>query len=531
MENAAQRVLQGDVLHHAWASISAQSPARLLHTLPVWVYVACVVIFGGWMTSRVNAAKAMKNWRFDCAEVPRDGPNLGTTLRKGLVQYPDEPFKVVTADGFIVFLPARHIQELCMHPRTEVSFGHMVLQYFSSWATGFGVNNDTFLKGTKLGLLSNGARFIEPMIDETTAACSRLFGCSGDGDTDENGWTSVNVTYAAGQLTAQVMARAFVGKSLSRDQSWVDGQVSYLAYVWAAARGIQNWPLWIQPVVYRFVKGYKNLRQEERRLAEMLRPDFDTTRLGTYGSEVKTKREQTMIDHFLTVTEAGKKEDIMFHMTLQYQLIFTAIHPTSETLWQVLYDIALYPECQEILRQELAGVDRTHHKSWLSQVPKMDSFIKESQRLHAASLVTLTRKVLKPITTSTGLHFQAGTQISYMTDAVNLDPNRWSDPEEFDCLRFYKLKQEVKTDSQQVTLNYSYSGSPGQLNFGYGVQACCGRHYAGWFIKMVLAELVTMYDLKLKDGPGVGDGARFFTIRSQRIGNPKAEILARRRER
>lgn len=65
---------------------------------------------------------------------------------------------------------------------------------------------------------------------------------------------------------------------------------------------------------------------------------------------------------------------------------------------------------------------------------------------------------MKPITTSTGLHFQAGTQISYMTDAVNLDPNRWSDPEEFDCLRFYKLKQDVKTDSQQVTLNYSYSG-------------------------------------------------------------------------
>ncbi|KAL0930029.1 Ent-kaurene oxidase 6 [Colletotrichum truncatum] len=530
MENAAQLVFQGDALHHAWASISAQSPARLLHVLPAWVYVACIAIFGWWTMRRINAAKALKNWKFDCPEVPRDGPNLGSTLRKGLVQYPDEPFKVSTADGFIVFLPSRHIQELCMHPRTVVSFGHMVLQYFSSWATGFGVNNDTFLKGTKLGLLSNGARFIGPMIDETTASCARLFGCGGDNNTDEKGWTSVNVSYAAGQLTAQIMGRAFVGKSLSRNQSWVDGQVSYLAYVWAAARGIQNWPLWIQPLVYRFVKGYKDLRQEERRLAEMLRPEFDAVRLGTYGSEAKTKREQTMIDHFLTVTEAGKREDIMFHMTLQYQLIFTAIHPTSETLWQVLYDIALYPECQAILRQELAGVDRTDHKSWLSQVPKMDSFMKESQRLHAASLVTLTRKVLKPITTSTGLHFPAGTQISYMTDAVNLDPNRWTDPEEFDCLRFYKLKQDVKTDSQQVTLNYSYSGRPDQLNFGYGVQACCGRHYAGWFIKMVLAELVTKYDLKLKDGPGVGDGMRFFTIRSQRIGNPKAEILARRRE-
>ncbi|KAK1985258.1 P450 monooxygenase No.2 [Colletotrichum cereale] len=237
-----------------------------------------------------------------------------------------------------------------------------------------------------------------------------------------------------------------------------------------------------------------------------------------------------MIDDFLKVTETGKQKDITFHMTLQYQLIFTAIHPTSETLWQVLYDIALYPEYQEILRKELDELDRIDQTSWLSQVPKMDSFMKESQRLHAASLVTLTRKVLKPITISTGFHFPVGTQVSYMTDAVNLDPNRWSDPGKFDGLRFYKMKKDIETESHKVTLSYSYSG-PGQLNFGYGVQACCGRQYAGWCIKMILAELVTVYDLKLKEGPGVGDDMRSFTIRSQRIGNPKTEILARRRER
>ncbi|KAF4902655.1 Aspyridones efflux protein [Colletotrichum fructicola] len=486
----------------------------------------------------LSKAAAKWDWKFDCPEVPRDGPNLGTTLRKGLLQvrlciiaarsggivdntqkYPDEPFKVMTADGFVVFLPARHIQELCMHPRTEVSFGHMVLQYFSSWATGFGVNNDTFLRGTKLGLLSTGSRFIVPMIDETTAACSRLF----DGrdraysNPDDEGWTSVNVSYAAGQLTAQIMARAFVGKSLSRDQYWVDGQVSYLAYVWAAARGIQQWPKWAQPLVYRFVKGYRDLRNEERRLADRLRTEFEVARLGNDRSEAGKIRERTMIDDFLTVTDPDNQDDIVFHMTLQYQLIFTAIHPTSETLWQVLYDIALYPEYQEILRNELKEVDRTDERSWLSQVPKMDSFMKESQRLHAASLVTLTRKVLKPMTTSSGLHFPAGSQISYMTDAVNLDPNRWSDPEKFDGLRFYNMKMDVETGSQQVTLSYSYSGFPGQLNFGYGVQACCGRHYAGWLIKMILAELVTMFDLKLAEGPGEEEGMRCFTIRSQRI--------------
>ncbi|OBR14974.1 Phoma betae P450 monooxygenase No.2 [Colletotrichum higginsianum IMI 349063] len=526
MEKLSQLVSKRDALHHAWVNISSQSAAKLSCIL---LYVTCAAVFGWWVAARAKAARAKKHWDFDCPEVQRDGPNLGSTLKRGLLQYPDEPFKVMTADGFIVFLPARHIQELCMHPRTEVSFGHMVLQYFSSWATGFGINNNTFLKGTKSGLVSNGARFIEPMIDETKVACSRLFDGGGGGYSDEKEWTSVNVSYAAGQLTAQVMARAFVGKSLSRNQEWVDGQVSYLAYVWAAARGIQKWPLWVQPLVYRFVKGYRDLRHEERRLADLLRPEYDASRLGINRRDADVNRERTMIDDFLTVTEADKQEDIMFHMTLQYQLLFTAMHPTSETFWQVLYDIALYPEYQEILRQELDGIDRTDPRSWLSQVPKMDSFMKESQRLHAASLVTLTRQVLKPMTISTGLHFPAGAQVSYMTDAVNLDPKRWSDPEKFDGLRFYKMREDIGSESQQVTLNYSYSGFPGQLNFGYGVQACCGRQYAGWFIKMMLAELVTMYDLKLKEDPGVGDDKRCFTVRSQRIGNPKAEILARRR--
>lgn len=81
-----------------------------------------------------------------------------------------------------------------------------------------------------------------------------------------------------------------------------------------------------------------------------------------------------------------------------------------------------------------------------------------SNYLTLPSSVTLTRKVLKPMTTSSGLHFPAGSQISYMTDAVNLDPKRWSDPEKFDGLRFYNMKMDVETESQQVTLSYSYSG-------------------------------------------------------------------------
>ncbi|KAI6522321.1 hypothetical protein MCOR07_009193 [Pyricularia oryzae] len=140
----------------------------------------------------------------------------------------------------------------------------------------------------------------------------------------------------------------------------------------------------------------------------------------------------------------------------------------------------------------------------------------------------MTRKVLKPIQLSTGLSIPAGCQVSYMTDAVNKDPKRWTNPFEFDPLRFYKLQNSLDDKSQKAKFNYSYSG-PGQLNFGYGVQACPGRVYAAWTIKMLIAELVLKYDLKLSEGPGEGDMNRNFTVRSQRIGNPKATILARRR--
>ncbi|KAH8847004.1 hypothetical protein MCOR27_010891 [Pyricularia oryzae] len=232
----------------------------------------------------------------------------------------------MSADGYLIFLPAHDIQELCMHSRTEVSFGHMVEHYFSTRYTGFGANNATFLKGTKLGIVSNGSTFIPALFDEAESSISRIFGAPSP--TDDDGYVRINVTYAAGQITAQTMARSFVGKGLSRSRDWVDGQLAYMNFVWAAARGIQAWPRWLQPLVYRFVKGYRDLRDEECRIADRLQPEFDAARLGLAGKG----REHTLMDDLLSVTPSAKQEDVMFHMTLQYQLILTAMHPMSETV-------------------------------------------------------------------------------------------------------------------------------------------------------------------------------------------------------
>jgi len=57
------------------------------------------------------------------------------------------------------------------------------------------------------------------------------------------------------------------------------------------------------------------------------------------------------------------------------------------TLTNVLYDLAARPECIEVLREEIERIsaeepDGKLRKKTMPRLRKLDSFIKESQRIH-----------------------------------------------------------------------------------------------------------------------------------------------------
>jgi len=66
-------------------------------------------------------------------------------------------------------------------------------------------------------------------------------------------------------------------------------------------------------------------------------------------------------------------------------LDFSAIHTSSISITQALYDLAEHPEFQEPIRSEIESV-LSQHSGWtkqaLTQMKKLDSTLKESQRLH-----------------------------------------------------------------------------------------------------------------------------------------------------
>jgi cytochrome P450 len=66
-------------------------------------------------------------------------------------------------------------------------------------------------------------------------------------------------------------------------------------------------------------------------------------------------------------------------------LIVSAIHTSSVTYLEAIYDLALHPEIHEELRQEIISVmaqEGGFTKPGLTKMVKMDSFMKESARWH-----------------------------------------------------------------------------------------------------------------------------------------------------
>lgn len=81
----------------------------------------------------------------------------------------------------------------------------------------------------------------------------------------------------------------------------------------------------------------------------------------------------------------GKKVD---YVAAQLSLTVAAIHATTEALTVAMLDLVTYPEIIPQLRQEVIQVlgEGGWSKQALYKMKLMDSFLKESQRLHPVSL-------------------------------------------------------------------------------------------------------------------------------------------------
>lgn len=180
-------------------------------------------------------------------------------------------------------------------------------------------------------------------------------------------------------------------------------------------------------------------------------------------------------------------------------LALASVHTTLLRMVNVVYDLTANPHFIGELREEISSTkDEGWNRSSYSRLQKLDSVLRESQRMSPPTTLGLKRLFRADYTFENGTHVSKGAYVCMPIYAIENDAENTVHPESFDGLRNYRLRQR-KAESEE---HQFISAEPTCLNFGYGKSACPGRYFAALVLKMLFVKLLSEYDFQFLPGAG-----------------------------
>ncbi|KAI3527672.1 cytochrome P450 [Colletotrichum filicis] len=449
---------------------------------------------------------AKTKWMFDAE----------TLIRDSYGKFRDTVYQIKATEGLQVLVPARLIGELRSLPEEVLSATEAVDEAMLSRYTNFTLGNHADLLSTlvRCKLSQNLARLVPQLKSELEYVVATEFpNCK------------VKFQPFALRAIARISGRAFVGPDVNRQEQWMDISINFAIHVFVAVVKMQLFSEWARPIAQYGVSELRQIRKDVDKATAMLKPIIDE-RLRDLEMPSFEKSPDDLIQWLVEALPEDEKRDVRSQAHLQLILAAASIHTTNNLVTDCIYDLAAHPEVQDMLREEAHQVleveDGWARKESMAKLKKLDSFMKETQRL-AGNITSFIRKVVKPIDLSDGTHLPPGTKLLAPQAGISHDERYFENPDTFDALRFFKLRQKSDEDANRWQFT---SISDTNMNFGAGKHACPGRFFAGNEIKMVLAYFLLNYDMKLKDGE---TRPKPMVMVMSKSPDPNAEVLFRRR--
>lgn len=157
-----------------------------------------------------------------------------------------------------------------------------------------------------------------------------------------------------------------------------------------------------------------------------------------------------------------------------------------------MFQLAAHPEYASLLREEVERIVRREgwNKASLDKMHKIDSFLKECQRIYALGgggyfpckpcstgtdhpeIVTMVRKAMKDFTFSDGTTIPEGTFVGVAVLATHHESDYYEDPDTFNPWRFSDMRSGEEDSGRHSMVSTSVEYHP----FGHGRHAWCVSH-------------------------------------------------------
>ncbi|THU98259.1 cytochrome P450 [Dendrothele bispora CBS 962.96] len=254
-------------------------------------------------------------------------------------------------------------------------------------------------------------------------------------------WVSVRFIEAARRIISRTSNRIFVGLPTCQDPAYRDLNIEFAVDIMVCASVLLIFPNFMRPFVSKMIS---NVPKQLRLGAELLRPVFEErlAKEAEYGKDWPGKPND-LISWLIDATPTSKRT--VEELSLQIIIInFGSIHTTSMAFTVVMYYLACHPELHDPLREEINSIleEEGRTKTAMAKMHKLDSVLKESQRLMGNSVAAMNRLCLKDFTFSDGTVVPAGTFVSAASNATHNDENIYPDAHKFNGFRFAEMKSE-----------------------------------------------------------------------------------------
>ncbi|PBK86464.1 cytochrome P450 [Armillaria gallica] len=334
-------------------------------------------------------------------------------------------------------------------------------------------------------------------------------------------WIEIPAYETILQIVCRATNRMFVGLPLCRNPEYIKLNINYTIHIFAFARIINILPTVLKMILSpTFTPRRQATAKTEKFLGDTIRERMHQQ--DVYGKDWPGKPND-LISWLLDITYGdGKRRSVKDICDRLLMLNTTAIHTTAMTLTTALYALATHPEYAEILRDEVEAIinEEGYTKSAMGKMNKLDSFMKEAQRLYGnIGAFAMMRETRKDFVFSDGTVVPAGVPMVVASLSTHTDEKNYEDPLEFKPWRFSeKMKQEGEgTRHYMATLSLDF------VFFGNGRPACPGRFFAVTEMKAIMSYVLLNFDVKLDKFP------TSVWIAETQLPNQSSKVLFRKR--